>query len=49
MITLKFAVGCNAKKVEDKQFETYKEFFEFYVANNDKGIIFAVKDDGNTK
>jgi len=48
MITAKFAPQAKLKEIEIFDFKSYKEFFEFYLEYNPKGIIFAVKDDGCT-
>ena len=42
MITLNFAFQCNANKIQDIELPDYKAFFDFYLANFDKGIIFNV-------
>lgn len=49
MITLKFCKWHNMKNMQTFGFNTYKEFFDFYVKNANEGCVFNVKDDGNTK
>lgn len=43
MITLKFALQAKLSEVKTVELASYKEFFDFYIKNNDKGIIFDVK------
>ncbi len=49
MITLKFCKWCEWQNLEIIRLKTYKEFFNFYVRNAERGCIFDVKDDGNTE
>lgn len=49
MITLKFCRWYDLKNSKVIRLHSYKEFFEFFIKNAQKGCIFDVKDDGNTK
>jgi hypothetical protein len=40
MIKLDFAVGCSAKRIEHHELKNADDFLQFYLKNNDKGIIF---------
>lgn len=44
MITLKFARQCRIKAIETVELTDYEAFFRFYMENNDRGIIFDVKE-----
>jgi hypothetical protein len=48
MITAKFALQAKLKTIKSFEFNSYKEFFDFYITYNEKGIIFNVQDDGGT-
>lgn len=43
MIKLKFCKWYDWDNLEIIELETYKEFFDFYIENADKGCIFDVK------
>lgn len=49
MIRINFCKWHEWQNLEVVELQTYKEFFDFYVANSDKGCILDVRDDGNTK
>ena len=49
MITLKFCKWHEWQNLEVVELQTYKEFFEFYVENYEKGCIFDVQNGGETK
>ena len=49
MITLKFSKFHKWKNLEVIELKSYKDFFEYYIKNYQKGLIFNVVDDGNTK
>jgi hypothetical protein len=49
MITFKFYEQCKLKKVKTIKLETYKDFFDFFVQNSEKGCIYDVKEIGKTK
>ena len=45
MITVKFCRDCDIRKLEVFELDSYKAFFDFYVAHYNKGIIFGVKEE----
>ncbi|WP_157833846.1 hypothetical protein [Ruminiclostridium josui] len=49
MITLKFSKHHNWNNLEVIELKTFKDFFDFYIKNYNKGLIYDVKDDGATK
>lgn len=49
MITIKFYQYCRNDMLTTVKLDTYKEFFEFFLKNSEKGCIYKVKDDGKTK
>lgn len=49
MITLKFSKFHNWNNLEVVELETFKDFFDFYIKNSSKGLIYDVVDDGDTK
>jgi hypothetical protein len=49
MIKLKFSKWCKTNNFDILEFNTYKEFFEFFIKNYQKGCIHSVEDDGDTK
>jgi len=48
MITISYTPLCKFSEVEIFKFATYKDFYDFWVKNNTKGIIYAVQNDGRT-
>lgn len=50
MITLKFCKWCEWQNLEVIELQTYKEFFDFYIENAEKGCIFDVQvEEGKNK
>jgi len=49
LITIKFCKEYFMSNLEIYTFETYKQFFEFYMKHKNKGCIYGEKDDGLTK
>lgn len=49
MITGKFSPQSKLSEIEPFKFATYKEFFEWYVENCEKGAIYGIMDDGYTE
>ncbi len=49
MITVKFSPFSKLSVVEVFYLMTYKEFFEWYLKHCNRGAIYGVKDDGQTK
>lgn len=49
MITVKFCKFHKWNNLEVIELKTFRDFFDFYIKNAKKGLIFDVKDDGNTK
>jgi len=49
MITAKFSPQCKLTELEVFEFQTYKAFFEWFLKHYKKGIVYGVKDNGNTK
>ncbi len=49
MIKLNFCKWCKWLNLEIVELQSYKDFFRFYLENAEKGCIFDVEDDGNTK
>lgn len=43
MIILKFCKWHELKNLKIIKLRTYKEFFDFYIENHEKGCIFDVK------
>lgn len=43
MITFKFYVGFNKLNVRIIEVNSYKEFFDYYMENCSKGLIYDVK------
>lgn len=49
MITFKFYKKCLLRRERKIRVKTYKDFFEFFIKNYNNGVIYDLKDDGNTK
>lgn len=49
MITFKFYKHCLLRRERKIRVKTYKEFYEFFLKNYNKGAIYDLKDDEYTK